>query len=306
MIYKMTTLRKIISPLHYRHASITRVEDVSFSRGPGDTDKNTLRVIASSDQNLDSEYQINEALEDHNTTLLVGGNTSGNLLGNVVPFKVETDGVLNVMSVLPDVTYVENVSIGSGSSGLLMMAKDAFNETKFLELDLSNRLKVTTETSTSPKIYIQNFLKNNNEINAIGNYSANSTDFTFTATERTFISQLIISLEIDNDSGIDTNEYGAGTSLMNGIDIFYNTGASDIILTEDQSIQQHSHWALYANVQYIGYGGSNMLKIIWSFENSGTLLYLDNTHSIGVRLNDDFSNRDITLHTFLIKGFSEQ
>ena len=141
-------------------------------------------------------------------------------------------------------------------------------------------------------------------INAVGDYSTTAQSFRISDTSgRGIIHRIIVSYR---DSGaFDTELYGNGIALTNGVRVFLKD-SSDQIIQEYTAfpIKSNGDWAAHCyDWTYFQEGaGDNYAAIRWTFSKSGkpvTVKFHEGEY-FEVLLNDDFSG--LIEHKFVVQG----
>ena len=138
---------------------------------------------------------------------------------------------------------------------------------------------------------------------AIGNMIG--TPLKFTATEDSAIYRMIIYIEDGN--GFKASLYGALPSLTNGWELKVKDSGDNTLLdlTDGISIHHNSQIGQVCfdvDVKDWGAGAGNEGLIArWTFERSGSPIFLTAGNSLVVELNDNFTG--LVHHTFAVQGF---
>ena len=142
---------------------------------------------------------------------------------------------------------------------------------------------------------------------AIGDYSAAITDFLITPPENTQykIARMIVHYEF---TGVFTaSDYGSGAQLANGISILRLDDNGNILddYTDGIPITTNGNWGqpCYDSQPETVGAGNSYWRVRWTFARAGASINLYN-QSLAVRLNDDFTARNLVTHTFSMQGVS--
>jgi len=139
---------------------------------------------------------------------------------------------------------------------------------------------------------------------AIGDFSA-GVPFTIQppVDEVWYVHRLLVHYE---DSGsMDTEKYGNGIVLTNGITIYANQSGRIVNLTNGHPILTNGEWAAHSyDTRLDKFGaGNEFISVRWSFFKTGTVIKLDGAQSdsLTVLLQDDFSGLEDQF--FLFQGY---
>lgn len=142
--------------------------------------------------------------------------------------------------------------------------------------------------------------------NAIGNYSAAITDFTYKpASNERFIWHTLDVMVADNGN-FNQTDYGAITGgLTNGIKFFIKVGSIEIPLLAGTIVKQNNDWlTLTHGVTLTTFAGTaQTLQANFDLINDfGAPIVLDGLNDVTliIRLNDDFTT--LTAQKFTLKG----
>jgi len=155
------------------------------------------------------------------------------------------------------------------------------------------------------KEYFQGFLKNDGNIEAIGDYVDDKEEFVYTNPSKlkSFITALDITVE--DNAKLKYNKYGSDINIKNGLKIFYTVnGIKKYIIGDELPIKTNKDWFHYScDVEQKNFNSNHsFLKISFKFfKNNDLRLILGKGQTIGIELNDDFTR--LENHTFHIEGF---
>lgn len=155
--------------------------------------------------------------------------------------------------------------------------------------------------------YINRFLENNNDRDMTNNYSSNITDFNFVSSNKCKIYRMLVYIE--DNSSMKYEDFGSiSNGLINGLRVYYKETSSSnkVYIDGGYPIKTNSD---FSKVCYdvdikISGTGNNHFSSRWTFEKSGTLIYLDSGGEIGVTLNDDLSS--LVQFNIVVQGFNFQ
>ena len=140
---------------------------------------------------------------------------------------------------------------------------------------------------------------------AVGDYSAATTDFKITAQPGQTLSLGRMIVSIEDTAGMAAADYGniAG-GLTNGITVLIldDVGGTLSTLTP-AAVQTNGDWAHVcydANVLTWG-AGSEHFVVRWTFSNSGAAIQLNPGQSLCIRCADDLTG--LLVHRFLVQGY---
>ena len=155
------------------------------------------------------------------------------------------------------------------------------------------------------KRYLNEYLKKDNKQNINDDFSLEETDFIFTASIKTKLTNCIISLKDDNTE-MDFRKFGSERNqLTNGIRFWYKEkplsnkryiDGGFPVKNNNDIVKLSSETKIY-NQNYYGY-----LNSTWNFTKSGTDISLYPGGSFGITVNDDL--RLIDGFTILVQGYS--
>jgi hypothetical protein len=203
-----------------------------------------------------------------------------------------------------------NVAIGTTTPSFRLDVSGDINTSTTLRIDgidietVFNIIQVENK-----KTYFNEFLTLDNSIDMTADYSGGVTEFTYTnssSTETLFVSNLVISIQ--DDAPFNLNEYGGiGTTLPNGMNIFYttNSGATkNYIVGTTYNINKNADYNNYTNdVVLTDLGtGDAIYTITLDFRNNGSFIILSQNEFFGIEVQDDMSS--INGHRSQINGFT--
>ena len=150
------------------------------------------------------------------------------------------------------------------------------------------------------------FARNGGAISAVGDYSLSQTDFILEpeGDDVLWVHRVLIFLE---DTGsFDSEKYGNGITLTNGISIKVYRGETETMdLMDANPVKTNSHWKrLCYDFSILDEGtGNKTAGARFTIEKGGVSIGLDGSKSdqIRVELNDDFTG--LVDHTFIFQGY---
>lgn len=149
--------------------------------------------------------------------------------------------------------------------------------------------------------YFNSFLKDGTNIQAMGDYSNDKTEFVLTNETKKymFVSNMIIIVE--ENGSFKYNRYGNNIILKSGIKAYYTkNGEKHYIFGNEIPIKTNKDFLYYnCNIERKDFDSAHKFQKI-SFKFSDNIV-LGRDDKIVIELNDDFSN--LEGHTFLIDGF---
>jgi hypothetical protein len=173
--------------------------------------------------------------------------------------------------------------------------------------DVGAKHALDVNNASSPKkgVFVSRHVFNSGESPThTMNVDGSSTPVVFSvgpaSGKRWYITRLIMVLE---DVAMNWNKFGGITALTNGVSIDYDDTGSNINLLDIHDIktnQQFTHWAYDAEINS---GSTDVLRVRWTFDKSGTALQMNNANSdtFNITVNDDLTG----LITFIgvIQGY---
>jgi len=136
----------------------------------------------------------------------------------------------------------------------------------------------------------------------VGNYSAGSTDFYITANPGKVLYLARVNINVQDGGSIDSNSYGNGVLLTNGVKLIESIGG-----VENQlgiPIITNSDYSLLAGVDInpLTFGsGDSYLAVRFTFSKLGRPLVITENDKFIIRLEDDFTA--LTGHKFMMQGY---
>jgi len=202
-----------------------------------------------------------------------------------------------------------NVGIGTTTPSFKLDVSGDINTSTTLRIDgidietVFNIIQVENK-----KTYFNEFLSLDGSIDMTANYTG-VTEFTYTnssSTETLFVSNLVVSIQ--DDAPFNLNEYGGiGTTLPNGMNIFYTTdsGATkNYIVGTTYNINKNGDYNNYTNdivLTDLGTGDA-IYTITLDFRNNGSFIILSQNEFFGIEVQDDMSL--LNGHRAQINGFT--
>ena len=156
-------------------------------------------------------------------------------------------------------------------------------------------------TKIHKREYFNSFLKDGDNMQAIGDYSSEKTEFVLQNNKEKymFISNMVIVIE--ENSGFKSNKYGNNIILKNGIKAYYiKNGEKHYIFGHEMSLKTNKDFLYYnCDIERKDFDSRHKFqKIKFEFSNN---IVLSRDDKLVIELNDDFSN--LEGQTFNVDGF---
>ncbi len=151
------------------------------------------------------------------------------------------------------------------------------------------------------KIYFQSFMKYNNQINAVGDYTDDDEEFLYQNDTDEIINITKMVIFISDKSSLKYTTYGANTILENGIKMYFTKDGMDkYIISDDLPIMTNCDWLQYCCDVFEKKHNNNYNTMTITFTFEDCPITIEQGEKIAIVLNDDFTN--ITKQTFHISG----
>lgn len=156
-------------------------------------------------------------------------------------------------------------------------------------------------TKLHKREYFTSFLKDKTNIQAIGDYSENKTEFILQNETHKYMFISNMKIVIEERGGFKFNKYGNDITLKNGIKAYYTKNdKKHYIFGHERLIKTNKDFLFHnCKVERKDFDSRNKFQTI-TFNFADNII-LDNDDKIVIELNDNLTKLED--HTFLVDGF---